>query len=84
MSSSYGAQQNLSYIKDHIAVQQLSDMMCRADPKVFSTKYSLTLPATALQYIEDVLVEVSCPSLGSSSRTTADQARTRCLRRSGL
>jgi len=28
------------------------------DSQVFSTKYSLTLPATALSYIEQVLTEV--------------------------
>lgn len=40
-----------------------------ADAQVFSTKYSLTLPAPALEYIQQVLIEVR---VGVATLLTSD------------
>jgi hypothetical protein len=49
---------------------QIATLQVKLTSQVFSTKYSLTLPAAALSYIEQVLVEVSPAQMRSGPRQT--------------
>lgn len=47
---------------------RIATLQMELTSQVFSTKYSLTLPAAALSYIEQVLVEVSLVPMPSRPR----------------